>query len=338
KNRDLLFVGTDVAAYVSFNRGGSWRRFMSGMPTVPVMDFVIHPRENEIVAATHGRGFWIADIGPLQQWTAQIASKPAYLFAPRTGLQWGEPPFEGQSNGQNGFESSPVTYGAEISYRLAERATGQVKVIIQNALGDTLASLPGSPNAGINRVTWNFRGKNLPSAPLSPAGIRDSILGMRQAMNTLDSLEKAGTVPKPLIDRVRTAITSGPGAMQDLVQGFFAAFAGGGGGFGGRFNERAGETPPVAPGAPGGGAPAAAAQGEGAAQSQPSQNQLTDLFRALGGPGSRLNLFGGGPPTSLVGTGDYLVTLSVNGTTQKQMLHVERASGTGLIGGPFEQQ
>ena len=338
KNRDLLFVGTDVGAYVSFDRGASWRKFMSGMPSVPVMDFVIHPRDNELVAATHGRGFWIVDINPLQQWTAQVAAKPAHLFAPRTALQWGEPAFEGQSNGQAPFESAPVTYGADISYRLAEKAQGPVRVIIQNAAGDTLASLPGSVNAGINRVTWNFRGKNPPSPALSPAGVRDSILGMRQTMNTLDSLEKAGTVPKQLVDRVRTAIAQGPGAMQEMVQGFFLAFGGGGGGGfgGGRPNDRPGETPPVAPGA-GGGAPAGAAQGEGAAQAAPSQNQLTDLFRALGGPGSRLNLFGGGAPTSLVGSGDYLVTLSVNGQTQKQVLHVERASGTGILGGLFQQ-
>jgi len=339
KNRDLLFVGTDVGAYVSFNRGGAWQRFMTGMPSTPVMDFVIHPRDGELVAATHGRGFWIVDIAPLQQWTAQIAAKPAHLFKPRTGLQWGEPSFEGQSNGQQGFESQPVTYGADITYRLAERAQpGQVKVIIQDAAGDTLASLPGGTALGINRVTWNFRGKNPPTPALSPAGVRDSILGLRQAMKTLDSLEKEGTVPKMILDRVRTAITAGPGAMQDMVTQFAAAFGGGpGGGFGaGRFNERPGETTPAAPSALGGGAPAAATQGEGAAA--PSQNQLFDLFRALGGAGGRLNLFGGGgPPTLLVGAGDYLVTLSVNGQTQKQLLRVERASGTGLVAGPFEE-
>jgi hypothetical protein len=304
------------------------------------MDFVIHPRDGELVAATHGRGFWIVDINPLQQWTAQIAAKPAHLFKPRTGLQWGEPPFEGQSNGQQAFESSPVTYGADIVYRLAERAQpGQVKVIIQDAAGDTLASLPGGTALGINRVTWNFRGKNPPTPALSPAGVRDSILGVRLAMKTLDSLEKEGTVPKMITDRVRAAITQGPGAMQEMVTGFMVAFGGApGGGVGaGRFNERPGETAPVAPGALGGGAPAAASQGEGAAAAAPSQNQLMDLFRALGGPGGRLNFFGGGAPASLVGAGDYLVTLSVNGQTQKQVLRVERASGTGLVGGPFEE-
>jgi hypothetical protein len=58
----------------------------------------------------------------------------------------------------------------------------------------------------------------------------------------------------------------------------------------------------------------------------------------LGGPGGRLNLFGGGAASSLVGPGDYLVTLSVNGATQKQLLRVERASGTGLVSGGFEER
>ncbi|MDX1746870.1 MAG: hypothetical protein R3324_13105, partial [Halobacteriales archaeon] len=66
-NPDLLFVGTDVAVYVSMDRGESWRRFDEGMPTVPVHDLRIHPRDRELVAGTHGRSIWIVDIAPLQE-------------------------------------------------------------------------------------------------------------------------------------------------------------------------------------------------------------------------------------------------------------------------------
>ena len=87
-NRDLLFVGTDVAAYVSTNRGSTWQRFMTGLPTVPVHDLRIHPRDREIIAGTHGRSIWIADIAPLEQLADSITRQPAYFFEPVTAYQY----------------------------------------------------------------------------------------------------------------------------------------------------------------------------------------------------------------------------------------------------------
>src|ERR1019366_10572961 len=152
KNRDLLFVGTDVGLYLSTNRGRSWQKFMSGLPTTPVMDLQIHPRAGELIAATHGRSFWIVDIAPLQQWTAQIADKPLHLFAPKPAFQWGERAFDGQSVGQKLYAAQSPAFGAEILYRVAQPVTGQIKVVIQDAGGDTLATLPGSGAVGIQRV------------------------------------------------------------------------------------------------------------------------------------------------------------------------------------------
>ncbi|MGH7471277.1 MAG: WD40/YVTN/BNR-like repeat-containing protein, partial [Longimicrobiales bacterium] len=54
-NRDLLYVGTDVGVYVSLDRGGSWQKLMNGLPTVPVHDLKVHPRDRELIAGTHGR-------------------------------------------------------------------------------------------------------------------------------------------------------------------------------------------------------------------------------------------------------------------------------------------
>ena len=75
-NRNLLFVGTDVGAYVSLNRGKSWQRFMTGLPTVPVHDLKIHPRDHELIAGTHGRSIWIVDIAPLQQLSDSAIAVP----------------------------------------------------------------------------------------------------------------------------------------------------------------------------------------------------------------------------------------------------------------------
>src|SRR5690606_14290225 len=99
-NPNLLFVGTDVGVYVSVNRGGSWQKFMTGLPTVPVHDLKIHPRDRELIAGTHGRSIWIADIAPLQQLTPAVIVADAHLFQPKPGLQFGEPPTGGEFAGQ----------------------------------------------------------------------------------------------------------------------------------------------------------------------------------------------------------------------------------------------
>ena len=50
KNSNLLFAGSEVGLYFSIDRGASWGRFMNGLPTVPVHDLVIHPRDNDLIA------------------------------------------------------------------------------------------------------------------------------------------------------------------------------------------------------------------------------------------------------------------------------------------------
>src|SRR4029453_10888905 len=68
KNKSLLFVGTEFGVFVSLNGGAEWKKFMTGLPTVRVDDLLIHPRDNDLIAGTHGRGVWIIDdITPLQR-------------------------------------------------------------------------------------------------------------------------------------------------------------------------------------------------------------------------------------------------------------------------------
>ena len=64
---DLLFLGTEFGLWVSLDGGKGWMRFDHGVPTVSVMDLAIHPREHDLIVATHGRGIYIVDdIGPLR--------------------------------------------------------------------------------------------------------------------------------------------------------------------------------------------------------------------------------------------------------------------------------
>ena len=69
KNKNLLFVGTEFGLFISLNGGKHWEKFMNDYPTVRTDDILIHPREGDVIVATHGRSIWIADdITPLEQW------------------------------------------------------------------------------------------------------------------------------------------------------------------------------------------------------------------------------------------------------------------------------
>jgi hypothetical protein len=318
-NRDLLFVGTDVGVYVSMNRGQSWQKFMTGLPTVPVHDLKIHPRDRELIAGTHGRSIWIVDIAPLEQMADSVLrSTVATLFAPKTAFQYGQQPMLGEATGHKIFQAPSPQYGAEIAYRLPTAAQGPVRIVITDVKGDTLRTLTGPAAAGIHRVYWDFRGRAT-RTPLSPAALRDSIVTARRVERVVDSLVAAGT-DRALIDRLRTQLAGG-------------GFGGGGGGGGGapaagpqRFNPRPGESPPPTPGRRGGAVAAVAeAGGESQGEGEMGDDMRSALQAALRGPGGRGGGGGfGGAQAPLVSTGDYLVTMTVGGRTMKQVLHVER--------------
>ncbi|HVS03806.1 MAG TPA: glycosyl hydrolase, partial [Thermoanaerobaculia bacterium] len=88
-NPDVLYVGTDRGVYVSLDRGGSWQALGSGMPNAPVHDLVVHPRERELVAGTHGRSVWIVDVLPVQE-LAAVRGEAVHVFplAPVKYQRW----------------------------------------------------------------------------------------------------------------------------------------------------------------------------------------------------------------------------------------------------------
>src|SRR5439155_1253459 len=220
-NRDLLYVGTSTGAYVTLDRGASWQKFMTGLPTVPVYDLKIHPRDRELIAATHGRGFWVVDVAPLQQLNRTIAARPVYLFEPKRAFEYGQGPAMGESSngaGHRNFMAPSPPHGAEIVYRLASAVRDTVRIIITDAKGDTMRTLTGPNRAGLHKVVWDLRGR-APRQALSPSQVRDSIMLAHRLDFVLDSLTKAGTINAQQAERFRGLATGG---------------GGGGGGFGGR--------------------------------------------------------------------------------------------------------
>jgi photosystem II stability/assembly factor-like uncharacterized protein len=89
RNENLLFLGNEIGVFVSIDRGDSWAQLKNNLPTVPVDDIVIHPRENDLVLGTHGRGIWILDdITPLEEISEDVLNTDAHIFSARRTPMW----------------------------------------------------------------------------------------------------------------------------------------------------------------------------------------------------------------------------------------------------------
>src|SRR5205814_1480322 len=90
KNPDVLYVGAETGLFVSLDRGKSWQRIKSNFPTVRVDEITLHPRDNAMILATHGRALWVLDhLEPIQEYAAaQSATTDAKLFSVPNALEW----------------------------------------------------------------------------------------------------------------------------------------------------------------------------------------------------------------------------------------------------------
>jgi len=112
RNPNLLFVGTEFGVQMSMDAGRSWRpiggAMSNGMPTVAVHDLVIHPRERDLVAGTHGRGLFILDdISALEEWTPDVAARPVHVYRQRRATLWVDQSRSGQMGEQTYAGTNP---------------------------------------------------------------------------------------------------------------------------------------------------------------------------------------------------------------------------------------
>src|SRR6185436_11269153 len=138
KNKDLLYAGTEFGLYVSIDGGKEWKEFMSGLPLVRIDDLIIHPRENDLVVGTHGRGIYILDdISALQQLSsAKVLDKDAHLFDVRPGMQWYQDiRLSRYTGGSKMFIGRNPAPGTAISYFLKAVPTTDVKITISDYTG-----------------------------------------------------------------------------------------------------------------------------------------------------------------------------------------------------------
>ena len=149
-NADVLYVGSDRGAYVSLDRGQSWQALQGGLPNVAVHDLVVHPRDRELVAGTHGRSVWIVDVLPIQDLTAEVRAKPAHLF------------HVADVDAERGWRSARDRWFAHneqppksvIHYWAAQAGSGRLTV--KDADGNPVRVLDVSASKGVNRIEYDL--------------------------------------------------------------------------------------------------------------------------------------------------------------------------------------
>jgi photosystem II stability/assembly factor-like uncharacterized protein len=180
RNPDLLFAGTEFGLFVSIDDGESWSRFMNGLPTVSIYDLVIHPRDNDLIAGTHGRSIWILDdISPLQQLTAEVRARDGWLFEQRAATLWENVSRGGQRGhfwwaGGNPATIEPTSSlararfrnNATISLWVRSADVGSPVLTITDGEGNA-REVHLDPVAGVRRWMWDLRFG--PRQPLSDA-------------------------------------------------------------------------------------------------------------------------------------------------------------------------
>ncbi len=142
KNPDVLYVGTDLGVYVSLDGGAHWEVLAADFPTTFVHDLVIHPRDDILVAATHGRGMWAMDVRPLQALTREVLESDLHVFEPEPARL------------PAGYRRPGAT--AYVEYFVG-RPAGEARIVIRDASGTVVRELTGTADRGLNGVEWDLR-------------------------------------------------------------------------------------------------------------------------------------------------------------------------------------
>lgn len=155
--RDLLYLGTENAIYLSYNAGDSWLPLQNNLPHAPVSGIIVQEHFNDLVISTYGRGFWIFDdLTPLQQLDATVLSKGAHLFPPRAAYRF-RPITAPSTTYDDPTTGQDPEYGASINYYLKAPLSAAPRIEILDAAGTLVRTLSGTNTAGVNRVHWDLR-------------------------------------------------------------------------------------------------------------------------------------------------------------------------------------
>ncbi len=204
RNPNLLLVGTEFGLFASFDRGGNWTQLKHNLPTVPVDDILIHPRENDLILGTHGRSIWVMDdITALEQINETVLNSSVHLFDTRQAVMYRTWNNKSLTSDKAFYGQNPPN-GALLNFYLKEPLGEKetVAITIQDAAGQTVRTIncnrpqpsptpPAQPggggggggggffggggaaqpciaNKGVNRYVWDLRSR--PAGPQLPPG------------------------------------------------------------------------------------------------------------------------------------------------------------------------
>ncbi|MEM7457144.1 MAG: PDZ domain-containing protein [Planctomycetota bacterium] len=155
ENENLLFLGCEFSAWFSLDRGQTWAKF-TGLPTVAVHELAVHPQAGEIVAATHGRSIWIANIEMLRETTASTLSSAAYLYQPSDVIRWQRAASRGDA-GTHVFRGEDASRGAMLQYSLGENAR-TLELTVSTWDGEIIKRFEDLERTqGLHQVEWDLR-------------------------------------------------------------------------------------------------------------------------------------------------------------------------------------
>ena len=159
KNPNLLYAGTEFGLFLSLDEGGSWHRFMPNLPVVRIDDILVHPRDNDLVLATHGRSVWIMDdVTALQAVTDSVLALDVELFVPRDAVLWkNDIRLSRAVTGNKNWVGENAPEGTAIQYHLGSAADSVTLHILDAVTRDTVRNLEATGEAGLNRVQWDLR-------------------------------------------------------------------------------------------------------------------------------------------------------------------------------------
>jgi photosystem II stability/assembly factor-like uncharacterized protein len=161
RNPRLLYAGTETGLWITWDGGGEWRPLqLANLPaSVAVRDIFVHPSQNDLLIATHGRGIWVLDdVTSLQQMDAAVAREAMHLFPVRPSFRYSLRATR-FGIGDKAFSAPNPAYGALITYHLGSEGTAKnAKIEILDFRGLVVRELKDLPHAqGWNRVAWDLR-------------------------------------------------------------------------------------------------------------------------------------------------------------------------------------
>lgn len=175
-NSNILYLGTEFGLWISLDSGGHWAQYKGHeLPNVAVRDIVVHPRESDLIFATHGRGIWIIDdITPLRKLTPDVMRQDAIFLQAKPTQQrieanggWAEG--SATFTGPNPPDAALITY-----YQSKRHIFGKMKLEVFDARGKLVDTLPANSRRGISRVEWPMRLKAPRVPPAATAAFEAS--------------------------------------------------------------------------------------------------------------------------------------------------------------------